>query len=173
VISCTSNITPLGRIGQVGHRIHGDRRLHARGIGWEYVHAIDDHSRVADVEVLADQLGTTCAAFLQGAVTWQQTRGIRTQRVMSDNGSGYVSGRGAPRVRLSVSGISEPRLYAVDQREGRTLYPHAAAGMGGHRTVRVVSAPSSEAPTCSITAASDRMRAWVNQAPWSRLTSAG
>ena len=86
------DIKPLGRIGQVGHRIHGDRRRHARGVGWEYVHvAIDDHSRVAYVEVLADQLGTTCAAFLQRAVAWLQTRGIRTQRVMSDNGSGYVS----------------------------------------------------------------------------------
>lgn len=62
------DIKPLGRIGQVGHRIHGDRRRATRGIGWEYVHvAIDDHSRVAYVEVLADQLGTTCAAFLQRA----------------------------------------------------------------------------------------------------------
>ena len=86
------DIKPLGRIGQVGHRIHGDRRRATRGIGWEYVHvAIDDHSRVAYVEVLADQLGTTCAAFLHRAVAWLQARGIRTRRVMSDNGSGYVS----------------------------------------------------------------------------------
>jgi hypothetical protein len=63
------DIKPLGRIGQVGHRIHGDRRRTTPGIGWEYVHvAIDDHSRIAYVEVLADQLGTTCAALLQRAV---------------------------------------------------------------------------------------------------------
>jgi len=42
-----------------------------KGIGWEYVHvAVDDHSRVAYVEVLADQLGTSCGAFLQRALAW-------------------------------------------------------------------------------------------------------
>ena len=28
----------LGRIGNVGHRITGDRRRRARGLGWEFVH---------------------------------------------------------------------------------------------------------------------------------------
>jgi transposase InsO family protein len=86
------DIKPLGRIGQVGHRIHGDRRRASRGIGWEYVHvAVDDHSRIAYVEVLGDQLGTTCAAFLQRAVGWLAARGVTSRRVLSDNGSGYVS----------------------------------------------------------------------------------
>jgi transposase InsO family protein len=86
------DIKPLGRIDGVGHRIHGDRRRRARGIGWEYVHvAVDDHSRLAFVQVLADQLGPTCAAFLQRAVAWFRARGITVRRVMSDNGSGYVS----------------------------------------------------------------------------------
>ena len=57
------DIKPLGGIGCVGHRIHGDRRRGSRGVGWEYVHvAVDDHSRIAYVEVLADQLGATGAA---------------------------------------------------------------------------------------------------------------
>jgi transposase InsO family protein len=86
------DIKPLGRIGCIGHRIHGDRRRAARGIGWEYVHvAIDDHSRLAYVEVLADQLGPTCAAFLTRAVAWFTARGITVRRAMSDNGSGYIS----------------------------------------------------------------------------------
>jgi transposase InsO family protein len=86
------DIKPLGRIAGVGHRIHGDRRARVKGIGWEYVHvAIDDHSRVAYVEVLADQLGTSCAAFLQRALAWFAARGVTVRRVMSDNGSGYVS----------------------------------------------------------------------------------
>jgi len=88
------DIKPLGRIDGVGHRIHGDRRRRQPGAGWEYVHvAIDDHSRVAYVDVLADQLGPTCAAFLERAVAWFVARGITTRRVMSDNGSGYVSRR--------------------------------------------------------------------------------
>ena len=86
------DIKPLGRIGCVGHRIHGDRRRASPGIGWEYVHvAVDDHSRIAYVEVLADQLGPTCAAFVERAVAWFRAQGIRVKRVLSDNGSGYVS----------------------------------------------------------------------------------
>jgi transposase InsO family protein len=86
------DIKPLGQIQGIGHRIHGDRRRRARGVGWEYVHvAVDDHSRIAYVEVLMDQLGPTCATFLQRAVAWFQARGITIRRVLSDNGSGYVS----------------------------------------------------------------------------------
>jgi transposase len=45
------DIKKLGRIGQVGHRITGDRRDRTRGVGWEFVHVcIDDCSRVAYVE---------------------------------------------------------------------------------------------------------------------------
>jgi transposase InsO family protein len=86
------DIKPLGRIGCVGHRIHGDRRRATPGIGWEYVHvAVDDHSRLAYVEVLANQLAINCQAFLQRAVAWFQAHGITIRRVMTDNGSGYVS----------------------------------------------------------------------------------
>ena len=85
------DIKPLGKIDGIGHRIHGDRRR-GRGIGWEYVHvAVDDHSRIAYVEVLTNQLGPTCAAFLERAVAWFAARGITIRRVLSDNGSGYVS----------------------------------------------------------------------------------
>ena len=88
------DIKTLGRIDGVGHRIHGDRQRRRRGIGWEYVHvAIDDHSRIAYVEVLPDQLASTCAAFLQRTVAWFAARGIAVRRVMTDNGNGYVSGR--------------------------------------------------------------------------------
>ena len=86
------DIKPLGRIGRVGHRMHGDRRQRARGVGWEYVHvAVDDHSRVAYVEVLPDQQGLTCAAFLRRALAWWAHRKVVVQRVLTDNGSGYRS----------------------------------------------------------------------------------
>jgi transposase InsO family protein len=86
------DIKPLGRIDGVGHRIHGDRQRRRRGIGWEYVHvAVDDHSRIAYVEVLPDQLAPTCAAFLRRTVAWFAARGIALRRVMSDNGNGYVA----------------------------------------------------------------------------------
>jgi transposase InsO family protein len=88
------DIKPLARIRAVGHRIHGQRGRVSKGVGWEYVHvAIDDHSRVAYVEVLLDQRGETCAAFLTRSVAWFAARAITVRRVMSDNGSGYVSRR--------------------------------------------------------------------------------
>ena len=86
------DIKTLGVIAGVGHRIHGDRQRRTRGVGWEYVHvAIDDHSRVAYVEVLPDQLAPTCAAFLRRTLAWFAARGVVVRRVMSDNGNGYIS----------------------------------------------------------------------------------
>ena len=72
----------------MGHRIHGDRTTRVRGIGWEYVHvAIDDCTRLAYVEVLDDEQGTTAAGFLTRALAWFAQQGIHVQRVFSDNGS--------------------------------------------------------------------------------------
>jgi len=86
------DIKKLGRIAGIGHRITGDRRHRARGIGWEYVHvAIDDCSRLAYGEVLRDECGVTVAAFLRRACRWFARRGVQIVRVLSDNGSGYRS----------------------------------------------------------------------------------
>jgi transposase InsO family protein len=109
------DIKSLGRIAGVGHRIHGDRRTRVRGIGWEYVHvAVDDHSRVAYVEVLADQGGTSCTAFLQRALAWFAARGVTVRRVMSDNGSGYVSR--AFRAVCETTGLRHLRTRAYTPR---------------------------------------------------------
>jgi transposase InsO family protein len=86
------DIKPLARILRVGHRMHGDRRQIVEGAGYEYAHvAVDDHSRVAYVEVLADQCGETTAAFLRRTVRWFARRGVIVERVLTDNGSAYVS----------------------------------------------------------------------------------
>jgi len=86
------DIKKLGRIGRVGHRITGDRHSRVRGIGWEFVHVcIDDCSRLAYTEVLPDERGATVAAFVRRAVAWYARRGIRAERILSDNGSGYRS----------------------------------------------------------------------------------
>lgn len=88
------DIKKLGRIGRVGHRIHGDRTTRVRGIGWEFVHvAIDDASRLAYAEVLPNERSPSSTGFLKRSVAWFQSRGLRVQAVMSDNGSCYVSHR--------------------------------------------------------------------------------
>ena len=86
------DVKKLGRIGRVGHRIHGDRTARVRGIGWEYVHvAVDDCTRLAYVEVLSDEQGATAAGFLARALAWFAAQGVAVQRVFSDNGSCYRS----------------------------------------------------------------------------------
>jgi len=88
------DVKKLGRIsGFYGHRITGDRSRRRRGAGWDFVHvAIDDASRLAYAEVLANEQGDTSAAFLDRALAWFARHAIRVRRVMTDNGSGYVSG---------------------------------------------------------------------------------
>lgn len=63
-----------------------------QGIGWEFVHVcIDDASRVACVQVLADQRKESAVAFLEAVVAYYAKLGIRIERVMTDNGSCYRS----------------------------------------------------------------------------------
>jgi transposase len=84
----------LGRIvAGPGHRVHGDRRIRARGAGWEVLHvAIDDATRLVYCEVLADERGRTAALFLVRALCWYRQRGLHVQRVLTDNGSPAPSG---------------------------------------------------------------------------------
>jgi len=98
------DVKRLGRIhGGAGKRITGAKRnpdlrqLDATGverktIGWEYVHvAVDDHSRLAYVEVLPDEKATTAIGFLRRAIRFYSRYGITVERVLTDNGSAYVS----------------------------------------------------------------------------------
>ena len=81
----------LGRIGVVGHRIHGDRTRRTRGLGWEALHvAVDDCSRVAYAELLPDESAASAAAFLERAVAWLAALGVRVERVMTDNALCYT-----------------------------------------------------------------------------------
>jgi transposase InsO family protein len=86
------DIKKLGRVKGLGHRITGNRVHKNRGIGWEFVHVcVDDYTRLAYVEVLEDEKGVTSVGFLRRAVEWFAERGVKVERVMTDNGSGYVS----------------------------------------------------------------------------------
>jgi transposase InsO family protein len=83
----------LGRIVDgPGHRATGDRSRRARGAGWEVLHvAIDDASRLVYAEILPDETGGTAAAFVERAVAWFAAQDVTVRRVLSDNGSPYVS----------------------------------------------------------------------------------
>jgi transposase InsO family protein len=99
------DVKRLGRIqGGAGKRATGgikrnpDRRaLDAAGverktIGWEFVHiAVDDHSRLAYAEVLPDEKARTAIGFLRRAQVFYERYGIGIERLLTDNGSAYVS----------------------------------------------------------------------------------
>jgi transposase InsO family protein len=61
-------------------------------MGTAFVHTvIDDHSRVAYAEIHDDEKATTAVAVLSRAVAWFAARGVKVERVLSDNGSAYKS----------------------------------------------------------------------------------
>jgi len=91
------DVKKLGRIPD-----GGGWRAHGRGaasisrdrdtkVGYDYVHSVvDDYSRLAYSEVLPDEKGTTCAAFLTRAAAYFAAHGItRIERLMTDNAWAY------------------------------------------------------------------------------------
>ena len=86
------DIKKLGRIVQPSHRVSGDRRHSLGDVGWEYAHvAIDDCTRFTYVEILPNDKRYTATAFWLRAVREFRRRGIRVQRVLTDNGGAYRS----------------------------------------------------------------------------------
>lgn len=104
------DIKKLGNIPDGGgHKIHGrtigghnssahrdparPRRIGGRAnLGYSYLHnAVDDHSRLAYTEILADETKETAAAFWTRAQAFFTSCGITVTRVLTDNGSCYRS----------------------------------------------------------------------------------
>jgi transposase InsO family protein len=98
------DVKKLGRITVPGHRMTGNRRQggtrttytpdgrRVGDAGWEFVHvAIDDCTRLAYAEVLADEKATSAIAFLRRAITFFARHGITVERLLTDNGSAYRS----------------------------------------------------------------------------------
>jgi transposase InsO family protein len=87
------DVKKIGRIPDGGGwRAHGrSEHVRGRGIGYDYVHSlIDDHSRLAYCEILPDEKGPTCAAFLVRAARDFAEHGITSiERVITDNHLSY------------------------------------------------------------------------------------
>ena len=88
------DVKKLGRFRRPGHRVTGRAAGYprSRGAGWDFVHVcVDDHTRLAYVEVLPDERQETAIGFLKRAATWYRRRGIRPERLLTDNGNCYRS----------------------------------------------------------------------------------
>ena len=86
------DVKTLGRFERAGHRVTGRRQGgRNKGAGSDFVHvAIDDATRLAYVEVLAEEKRGTTTAFLVRALRWFRARGVKAERIMTENGSAYV-----------------------------------------------------------------------------------
>jgi transposase InsO family protein len=90
------DIKAQGRIPDGGgHRLLGradGRRRRGVKTGYDYLHvAVDDRTRLAYVEALADQQGQTAADFTARALAWFAGLGVQVERVLTDNGWCYRS----------------------------------------------------------------------------------
>jgi transposase InsO family protein len=103
-------------------------------VGWEYVHvAVDDYSRLAYAEVLADEKATTAAGFLARAVAFYRRHGITVERILTDNGSCYRAAMHAIacrrlRLRHSRTRPYRPQTNGKAERFIRTLLAGWAYG---------------------------------------------
>lgn len=80
-------------------------------VGSAFAHAIvDDHSRVAYVELLDDEKAQTVTAFVCRALAWFAARGIHTKRLMTDNAWSYTHNNSLrPSSSTTRSSIYGPR----------------------------------------------------------------
>jgi transposase InsO family protein/transposase-like protein len=83
-----------------GHRVSGDRSQALRGrskktlVGYDFAHAIvDDRSRLAYVELHADEKAATVTGFVERALAFFTDHGIDAKRLMTDNAFAYVHNR--------------------------------------------------------------------------------
>ena len=106
------DVKKIGRIPDGGGwRVHGRQMGRPRvsrdnPVGFDYVHSlVDDHSRLAYSEILPDEKGATCAAFLARAIDFFADHGIaRIERLMTDNAWAY---RWSLRELCAVHGIRQ------------------------------------------------------------------
>jgi transposase InsO family protein len=85
------------RFLEPGHRVTGDRTQPSRrkpSVGHEYAHAIvDDHTRLAYVELHPDEKAATVTGFVERALAFYVSHGITAKRLMTDNGFSYAKNR--------------------------------------------------------------------------------
>ena len=87
------DIKALGRFTRPSRSPDRPGRRRSNHAGWEYLHvAIDDHSRLAFVQLRPDQSQSSAIAFLEAAFAFYAQLRIRPRRIMTDNGGCYRGG---------------------------------------------------------------------------------
>jgi transposase len=95
------DVSRHARFERPGHALTGDRSQQSRRwmrpetrVGYDYAHAVvDDHSRLAYVELHRDERAATVTGFLERALRFYERHGITARRLMTDNAFSYVRNR--------------------------------------------------------------------------------
>jgi transposase InsO family protein len=92
------DVSRYARFLRPGHAVTFDRHRTAQekrdGVGYDFAHAIvDDHSRLAFVELHHDEKAETVTGFVERALAFFAQHGIAVKRLMTDNGFSYVKNR--------------------------------------------------------------------------------
>jgi len=137
------DVSRYARFERPGWAATGDRSQARRHwmrpetrVGFDYAHAIvDDHSRLAFVELHDDSKAATVTAFLERALAFFAAQGIRPRRLMTDNAFSYVR-NGSLRELLARHGIRHlttrayrPRTNGKVERFHQTMAREWAYGL--------------------------------------------
>ncbi len=94
------DVKKLARFHRPGHRVTGDRTrsndqdAKQQGLGYDYLHVVvDDHTRLAYVELHRREDADTNARTLERALAWFAELGLEPEAVMTDNAMVYRRSR--------------------------------------------------------------------------------
>ena len=89
------DIKKLSAFWRPGKRTRAKRnrgKARNKGAGWDFVYVcVDDRTRVAYMEILADEKAPSAVGFLRRAKSWYESLGVHVERVMTDNGACFIS----------------------------------------------------------------------------------
>jgi transposase InsO family protein len=137
------DVSRSARFERPGHAVTGDRSQGGRRwmsphtrVGYDYAHAIvDDHSRLAYVELHTDERAHTVTAFVERALRFFEGHGITARRLMTDNAFAYVKNRSLHEL-LQMRGIHHlptqpyrPRTNGKVERFHQTMAREWAYGL--------------------------------------------
>jgi transposase InsO family protein len=137
------DVSRFARFERPGHAVTGDRSQRSRTwmrperrVGYDFAHAIiDDHSRLAYVELHDDEKAATVTGFVERALAFFAEHGISAKRLMTDNAFAYVNNRSL-RELLRARGIRHlttepyrPRTNGKVERFHQTMAREWAYGL--------------------------------------------
>jgi transposase len=137
------DVSRYARFDRPGWALTGDRSQAGRRwmraetrVGYDYAHAIvDDHSRLAFVELHRDDKAATVTGFVERALAFFAAHGITASRLMTDNAFSYVRNRSLrellarQRIRHLTTQPYRPRTNGKVERFHQTMAREWAYGV--------------------------------------------